>query len=230
MVQNCLTTLLFASSLLLALLGTGRADKPSSARLRGKHFDALEDVARNPKIDDAIRGKTLKELGILEEISQNLDDPAERRRDLQSGGDSGSNDDMMTLRYFSVYDEFDTSTLSNLGETAGSRGMIYNTNAKEEGLLEGYVEGALQGTCSLVVSDGKQLCSYEFFLLDATSGAFGTVVATGTVKNEIDTNSILIIEATGDDFVEYKGGMVVIKYTAIGGAQTVMDLALNLKR
>ena len=107
--------------------------------------------------------------------------------------------------------------------------MIYNTNAKEDGLLEEYVEGALQGTCSLVTSDGKQLCNYEFFLLDAQSGALATVVATGTVKNEIDTNSVLIVEATGDDFAEFKGGMVVIKYTAIG-EQTVMDLSISLKR
>ena len=107
--------------------------------------------------------------------------------------------------------------------------MIYNTNGKEDGLLEEYVEGALQGTCSLVTSDGKQLCSYEFFLMDSATGALGTVVATGTVKNEVDTNSVLVIEATGDDFIEYKGGMVVIKYTAIG-EQTIMDLALNLKR
>ena len=105
--------------------------------------------------------------------------------------------------------------------------MIYDTRAKDEGLLEEHVEGALQGTCSLVQSDGKQLCSFEFFLINPETGALGTVVATGTVKNEVDTNSVLIVEATGDELIGYKGGMVIIKYTAIG-EQTVMDLELAL--
>mmetsp|Transcript_7160 Transcript_7160/g.17452 ORF Transcript_7160/g.17452 Transcript_7160/m.17452 type:complete len:213 (+) Transcript_7160:130-768(+) len=209
----------YATILLVCLLALMVAiDAKPSARLRGRHLEALEELARNPRIDAAIHGKTLKELGIEE--SNNQDKLG--RRYLQT-------DEEMTLRYFSVFDEFDTSSLSNLGETAGSRGMIYDTNAKEDGLLEEYVEGALQGTCSLVTSDGKQLCNYEFFLMDSSSGALGTVVATGTVKNELDTNSVLIIEATGDNFIEYKGGMVVIKYTAIG-EKTVMDLAINLKR
>lgn len=95
--------------------------------------------------------------------------------------------------------------------------------------MEKHVEGALQGSCSLVSSDGKQLCSYEFFLLNPSTGTLGTVVATGTVKNEVDANSVLIIEATGDDFVGYTGGMVVIKYTAIG-EQTVMDIQFALTR
>lgn len=209
----------YATILLVCLLALMVAiDAKPSARLRGRHLEALEELARNPRIDAAIHGKTLKELGIEESNYQ--DKPG--RRYLQT-------DEEMTLRYFSVFDEFDTSSLSNLGETAGSRGMIYDTNAKEDGLLEEYVEGALQGTCSLVSSDGKQLCNYEFFLMDSSSGALGTVIATGTVKNELDTNSVLIIEATGDNFIEYKGGMVVIKFTAIG-EQTVLDLAINLKR
>lgn len=211
MVQNCLTILL------LCLLATALHAKPS-ARLRGKHFDALEEMVKNPKIDASIRGKTLKELGI-EESLKNIEDPT--RRELQTNE--------VLLKYFSVYDEFDTSTLTNLGETAGSRGMIYDRKAKDDGLLEEHVEGALQGTCSLVTSDGKQLCSYEFFLLDQSTGTLGTIVATGTVKNEVNTNSVLIIEATGDEFIGFKGGMVVIKYTAIG-EQTVMELAFNMKR
>lgn len=118
--------------------------------------------------------------------------------------------------------------MTALGETSGSRGVIYDVLAKDEGLIEEHVEGALQGSCSLVSSDGKQLCSFEFFLMDPSTGSLGTVVATGTVKNEVDTNSILIIEATGDDFIGYSSGMVIIKYTAIG-AQTVMDFELAMK-
>ena len=107
--------------------------------------------------------------------------------------------------------------------------MIYNRTAKDEGLTEDLVQGALQGSCSLVSSDGKQLCSYEFFLFNDETGTMGTVIATGTVQNEVGTNSVLIIEATGDDFVQYEGGMVIIKYTAIGES-TAMNLRIDLRR
>jgi len=107
--------------------------------------------------------------------------------------------------------------------------MIYNRAAKEEGLTEDLVQGALQGSCSLVSSDGKQLCSYEFFLFNDETGTMGTVIATGTVQNEVGINSVLIIEATGDDFVQYEGGMVIIKYTAIGES-TAMNLRIDLRR
>ena len=107
--------------------------------------------------------------------------------------------------------------------------MIYNRAAKDEGLTEDLVQGALQGSCSLVSSDGKQLCSYEFFLFNDETGTMGTVIATGTVQNEVGINSVLIIEATGDDFVQYEGGMVIIKYTAIGES-TAMNLRIDLRR
>ena len=115
-----------------------------------------------------------------------------------------------------------------MGDTAGLRGMIYNNIAKDNGLDEEFVEGALQGTCSIVASDGKQLCSYEMFLLNPSTGTMGTVVATGSVMMELNTKNILIIEATGDDFVTFQGGMVSITYTAIGG-QTVMDIDVTLR-
>ncbi|MGK3762481.1 MAG: hypothetical protein ACI8RD_014799 [Bacillariaceae sp.] len=116
-----------------------------------------------------------------------------------------------------------------MGDTAGCRGNIYNTKARDDGLLEEYVEGALQGTCSVVASSGKQLCSYEFFLLDASTGTMGTIVATGSVLMELNKSNILIIEATGDDFVQYNGGMITLSYTAIG-EQTVMDINVQLDR
>jgi len=219
MAQSYLTNLFICLLLLLVVVVPAAVDAKASARLRGKHFDALEEIVRNPEIDAHIRGKTLKDLGIEE--SNNKDDQSRRKTQLDD-------DETVTLQYFSVYDEFDNTALAILGETAGSRGMIYNPKAKDTGLVEEYVEGALQGTCSLVSSDGKQLCSYEFFLLNPSTGSLGTVVATGTVKNEVDTNSALIIEATGDDFVGYNGGIVYIKYTAIG-EQTVMDITLAMK-
>jgi len=181
--------------------------------------DRMRELARSPEIDAAIRGKTLKELGVQQALENR-----ERRR-AQFLDDT---EPELTLSYFSVYDEFVTTNMTALGETSGSRGVIYDVLAKDEGLIEEHVEGALQGSCSLVSSDGKQLCSFEFFLMDPSTGSLGTVVATGTVKNEIDTNSVLIIEATGDDFIGYSSGMVIIKYTAIG-AQTVMDFELAMK-
>jgi len=195
----------------------------SSARLRGKHFEALEAMVRDPKIDAHIRGKTLKDLGIEQIVD--LEEQARRKTQALVVEDENS----VNMKFFTVYDEFDTSELNTLGETAGSRGMIYNETAKDAGLLEDHVEGALQGSCSLVSSDGKQMCSYEFFFMNSVTGALCTVVATGTVKNELDMNSVLIVESTGDDFIQYDGGMAVIKYTAIG-EQTVMDLQLVLHK
>jgi hypothetical protein len=116
-----------------------------------------------------------------------------------------------------------------MGDTAGCRGNIYNFQARDDGLLEEYVEGALQGTCSVVASNGKQLCSYEFFLFDAPAGTMGTIVATGSVLMELNKSNVLIIEATGDDFVQYNGGMITLSYTAIG-EQTVMDINVQLDR
>eukprot|EP00531_Pseudo-nitzschia_arenysensis_P021116 CAMPEP_0116146006 /NCGR_PEP_ID=MMETSP0329-20121206/16926_1 /TAXON_ID=697910 /ORGANISM="Pseudo-nitzschia arenysensis, Strain B593" /LENGTH=201 /DNA_ID=CAMNT_0003641709 /DNA_START=85 /DNA_END=690 /DNA_ORIENTATION=+ len=181
--------------------------------------DGMLALARSPELDAAIRSNTLKDFAVQQTV-----DERERRR-LQM---PESEEPALSLTYFSVYDEFVTANKTTLGETSGSRGVIYANQAKEEGLLENHVEGALQGSCSLVSSDGKQLCSFEFFFMNPADNSLGTVVATGTVKNEVDSNSILIIEATGDDFIEYNTGMVIIKYTAIG-AQTVMDFVLEMK-
>jgi hypothetical protein len=87
MAQNILTILFFC---LLAL--PAAVDAKSPARLRGKHFDALEAIVRNPKIDAHIRGKTLKDLGIEQSI--NKEDQARRK--------TQTDDDTLTLKYFSV--------------------------------------------------------------------------------------------------------------------------------
>lgn len=220
MALNNLVLLLFVCLLALPAVVLSKG----SARLRGRNFDALEDLVRNPQIDAHIRGKTLKDLGI-EEYSINSNQNNQARRKTADDGYP----DSIVMNFFTVYDEFVAANFTILGETAGSRGMIYNLQAKDDGLLEQYVEGALQGTCSLVSSDGKQLCSLELFLMDPETNVLSTIVATGTVKNEVGTNSVLIVEGTGDDVVGFTGGMIVITYTAIGD-QTVMDLDINLKR
>lgn len=212
--NNCGLKTLF----LFCILGLLSVDaKKSPARLRGKHFDALEERVRNPIIDENVRGKTLKELGIEQSIGQN--NGQQRRRKTQ---------EQDAMKFFSVYDEFGPK-FGTMGDTAGLRGMVYDLKAKTNGLIEKHVEGALQGTCSIVGSDGKQLCSYEIFILNEETGTIGSVVATGSVMMTLNTKNVLIIEATGDDFVGYKGGMVTMTYTAIG-EQTVMDLDLVFRR
>lgn len=52
----------------------------ASARLRGKHFESLEAMVRDPKIDAHIRGKTLKDLG----IEQIVDIEEQARRKTQA--------------------------------------------------------------------------------------------------------------------------------------------------
>ena len=87
--NNVLMNLVFC----LLALSAATAVK-ASARLRGRHFDALEAIVRNPEIDAAIRGKTLKELGIEQSSNANIEDDQSRRKT--------QDDDTTTFRYFSV--------------------------------------------------------------------------------------------------------------------------------
>lgn len=74
------------------------------------------------------------------------------------------------------------------------------------------------------------LCSYEFFLFNEETGAMGSVIATGTVKYATDIASVLLIEATGDEFVDYDNGYVIIRYTNIDEEQTIMDFEFAFSR
>ena len=133
-----------------------------------------------------------------------------------------------------------------MGDTAGARGLVFNTAApKDETFLPDTggrgpivqaeslgdsVEGALQGTCSIVTSTGKQLCTYEVFLFDPSEQTVGTIVATGSVVGEVGVPNILIVESGGDDFEVFGKGMITITYTQISKGRTVMDLSIQLKR
>ncbi len=110
----------------------------------------------------------------------------------------------------------------NLGDTAGLRGVVYDNAARTSGLTEEYVVGSLQATCTVVASKGTQLCSYELFMLD-TNGSIGTLVATGSLNMKLNEQHLLIIEATGDDFGKYPGGLLGITYTAAGN-QFIIDV------
>ncbi len=64
-----MNTLLATLFLCLLAAVSIHAGSPS-ARLRGQHFDALGEFLRSPDIDAALRGKTLKELGIEERLNE----------------------------------------------------------------------------------------------------------------------------------------------------------------
>lgn len=67
------------------------------------------------------------------------------------------------------------------------------------------------------------MCTYEIFVI--LPEFMGTVVATGSLSMEIDKQNLLIVEATGDDYVDYKNGFLAITYIATGD-QTIIDLQL----
>jgi hypothetical protein len=120
-----------------------------------------------------------------------------------------------------LYEEFGPA-FTTLGDTAGVRGTIFNTDARLNGLSEEYIEGSMDGTCSSVASKGTLLCTFEIFLLDSESGFMATMVATGSVSLELFQPNLLIIEATGDDF-NYKKGLLALTYTA-GGQKPVAEI------
>jgi hypothetical protein len=100
---------------------------------------------------------------------------------------------------------------------------VYDNAARENGLEEQYVAGSLQATCSIVASKGTQLCSYEIFIIDEDSGSIATLVATGSLNMDLNTQHLLIIEATGDDYAIFGGGLLGITYTATGN-EFVIDI------
>lgn len=136
------------------------------------------------------------------------------------------NDDnywLMFLPLLQVYDEIGPP-FKNLGETAGLLGTVYDNAARNKGIKKEYSVGSLQATCTVVASKGTQLCSYEFFIVD-TNGSIGTLVATGSLNMNLNEQHILIIEATGDDYSIYSGGLVGITYTA-AGKQYIIDIEI----
>jgi hypothetical protein len=112
-----------------------------------------------------------------------------------------------------------------MGDTAGVRGTIYNTDARIGGLTPEYIAGTLHGTCSIVSTKGTQLCSYELFFYDEKTGFIATLVATGSVSMELFQPNLLIVEAVGEDFTQYRSGILSLTYTA-AGAQPVVEIDL----
>lgn len=118
--------------------------------------------------------------------------------------------------------------MSKIGETAGLNGLIYNIDSYATGqLTEDDVIGALKGTCSVVSSNYDHFCTYELLIAEADGSAFGSVISSGALEFKPGSGGFLIIEAAGDSYEEFKGGLVSFTYQTIG-AQTILMGELSL--
>ncbi len=126
-----------------------------------------------------------------------------------------------------VYDEFGPSVV-NLGETAGLNGLIYDMSRYAEGqLAEEAVIGALKGSCSVVSTNNEHFCTYEILLSEGDGSTFGSVIASGSLEYKPGGGGYLIVEAAGDAYDEYRGGVLSLTYEMIG-ATTVVKAELSL--
>jgi hypothetical protein len=127
-----------------------------------------------------------------------------------------------------VYDEFGPS-VSNLGETAGLNGLIYNMTRYSTGgqLTSEDVIGALKGSCSVVSRSNDHFCTYELLIAEDDGSAFGSVISSGALEYQPGGGGFLIVEAAGDAYKEYRGGILQLTYQMIG-EQTILTGDLSL--
>jgi len=127
-----------------------------------------------------------------------------------------------------IYDEFGPP-ISQLGQTAGLNGLIYNMSSYATGqpLTKSDVIGALKGSCSGVSTKNDQLCTYELLVASSGAESFGSVVTSGSLTYKAGGGGYLIVEAAGDDFAQYGGGILTLQYQTIG-AKTIVMLELTL--
>jgi len=192
----------------------------SKSAINEQAFQDMKERVLHPNIPETVRGKTWDELVGVDHTQQKQQQKQHQRK-TQGLPTFGS----PAYSYFALYDEFGPA-FATLGDTAGLRGTIYDNDARLNGLVDEYVEGSLDATCSVVNSKGALLCTYEFFFLDTKTGFLATLVATGSVSTELFQPNLLLIEAAGDDFADDKkhgGGLVSITYTA-GGDQPVIEI------
>lgn len=192
----------------------------TDAKLRGmtQSMEGLKQRATNPQLSDAIRGKTLAELG----VPQTSDAEVENDRSL-------SLFDGRIFRFFAIYDEIGPN-IKNLGETAGINGLIYDQSKYAAGMLtDEDVIGALKASCSVVGSKNDQFCTFEILLGEKGQPGFGTVIASGGAEFTQGEGGLLIVEAAGDDFAEFVGGIFTLTYDLIG-KQVVVSAELALSR
>lgn len=226
----------------------------TDAKLRGISngvFDMLKQRATNPVLRPDIRGKTVRELSAIKgaELPEKKGAVPSRKngvikkRALQEG---------RKLEFFSVsirsivrtvvtgmvfssllfvvqvYDEFGPSVV-NLGETAGLNGLVYNISSYATGqLAEEDVIGALKATCSVVGSKDEHFCTFEVLIAEENGESFGSIISSGALEYKPGGGGYLIIEAAGDAYKDFRGGILTIQYQTIGEMTIVMmELTLS---
>lgn len=199
------------------------------AKLRGvNNIDDLKHRASHPTLRSDLRGKTVRELGVLKG-STDIDKVTEKKGNVEQRGRKRSleADGGRSLQFFSVYDEYGPDVVS-LGETAGLNGLIYDMSKYSSGkLTEDDVIGALKGSCSVVGSDNEQMCTYEILLAEGDANTFGSLITSGTLEYKPGGGGYLIVEAAGDAYAEYESGVLAVTYQMIGET-TVLTAELSL--
>lgn len=89
------------------------------------------------------------------------------------------------------------------------------------------VIGALKGSCSVVGSNNEQFCTYEVLIAEEDGSTFGSVISSGVVDYKQGGGGFLIVEAAGDAYAEYRGGVMRLMYQTIG-VQTILTGELSL--
>lgn len=99
----------------------------------------------------------------------------------------------------------------------------YNSGVE---LTENDVIGALKGSCSVVGSQSDQFCSFEI-LLSEPNQSFGSVISSGALEYAVGEGGYLIVEASGDAYQNYGGGILTARYQSIG-TTTIVTMELML--
>lgn len=74
-----------------------------------------------------------------------------------------------------------------------------------------------------------QFCNFELLLGEKGEPGFGSVIASGGAEFNEGEGGLLIVEAAGDDFREFNGGIFSVTYDLIG-KQVVISAELTLSR
>lgn len=74
-----------------------------------------------------------------------------------------------------------------------------------------------------------QFCNFELLIGEKDESGFGSVIASGGAEFRQGEGGLLIVEAAGDDFREFSGGIFSLTYDLIG-KQTIISVELTLSR
>jgi hypothetical protein len=107
--------------------------------------------------------------------------------------------------------------------------LIYDFSKFDNNELhEDDVIGALKGSCSVVGNSDDHFCTYEMLFVTPGNQGFGTVIASGSLIFDEDDGGALIVQAAGDDFEGYNGGLCTVEFVSTGRNQVITgELALS---